>query len=192
MLQIRKSVFETNSSSSHVVSIVSEIHDFKYELELNAEGKVEIEFGTFGCDHEEFNDSFRKLQYLLTMAITLNLQRIKSLEDFYLTDDFLLIESTVCGCVNGCKGIEIHNDGIKELYYEANRDGETKKYSYMISCGGIDHQSYEHYSVLFDFLNDWNVDIESFIFDRNIHMITKSDSEDIFSFFPDSYTYEEY
>ncbi len=61
----RVGVFETNSSSSHSISIVagSYIPD---RLPIDSEGKVEIYTGEFGWEPETYNDAVTKAAYCLT------------------------------------------------------------------------------------------------------------------------------
>lgn len=67
MKNIRKGVFETNSSSSHSICISN-----KGQLEngfyLNDEGKIEIHPGEFGWEIDSFRDCASKASYCLTRA----------------------------------------------------------------------------------------------------------------------------
>ena len=58
-LQVRNSVFETNSSSVHAISI------FKDDTYENYNGEyLEIEPGKFGWEKDTYNDVYSKLSYL--------------------------------------------------------------------------------------------------------------------------------
>jgi len=61
--KIRRGVFETNSSSSHSISISSEV-GLMDTLKLNGDGDVELDGGEFGWDEESFNDAQIKASYL--------------------------------------------------------------------------------------------------------------------------------
>jgi hypothetical protein len=63
MLQVRKSIFETNSSSTHAITIANNADDdFKKNL------PKELEFGTgeYGWEFERYNDVKNKANYLFT------------------------------------------------------------------------------------------------------------------------------
>lgn len=57
---IRKSVFETNSSSTHVISITKHR---EYQLPKH----VDFKFGEFGWEYEVYKDTSDKANYLYTM-----------------------------------------------------------------------------------------------------------------------------
>lgn len=58
--QIRKSVFETNSSSTHAICITKKKD--KYKLPDH----IDFEFGEFGWECEEYEDTYNKASYLIT------------------------------------------------------------------------------------------------------------------------------
>lgn len=62
MKTIRRSVFETNSSSTHSISIVSK--DNYQNLKQNV---IVAEFGEFGWGYDNLNTVYEKLSYVLTM-----------------------------------------------------------------------------------------------------------------------------
>ena len=64
MKTIRKSVFETNSSSTHSIS-VADNGPLKNGLEC-VDGYVQIELGLFDWEVKEYNDTYTKLSYLMT------------------------------------------------------------------------------------------------------------------------------
>ena len=63
--QIRKSVFETNSSSVHSISIA------KYTSIKNDNIVLEAKLGDFGWEHELYTDPYEKLSYLWTAVFCL-------------------------------------------------------------------------------------------------------------------------
>jgi hypothetical protein len=65
ILQIRRGVFETNSSSSHSISIC-EAAPMVYDLPVTANKKVRVRCGEFGWGVYSFSDSETKLSYLVT------------------------------------------------------------------------------------------------------------------------------
>ena len=67
--QIRKSVFETNSSSVHTISI-SNTDDYKKVLETYEGKVVGFTSGQFGWEHEEYTSLNAKASYLWTGIVT--------------------------------------------------------------------------------------------------------------------------
>lgn len=64
--QIRQNVFETNSSSSHSVSIADNNKQFVMDNELlpDQDGVIELTGGEFGWDYQKYNDALTKANYL--------------------------------------------------------------------------------------------------------------------------------
>lgn len=155
--QIRKGVFETNSSSTHSISFC------KKELERNnmpidCDGYIHARFGEFGWEIANYYDQENKLSYLLTMAMHLNGfctfygdDIDEDIEHFMNTDDFKRISGDIADYV-GCNGIIIDN-----------------------SEGYIDHQSREDYFTLDQFLNENCTDIINFVF-GNVVVHTDNDN----------------
>jgi len=163
MKQIRFSVFETNSSSMHSVSIGKGYDEETSSLNFDDdESKVVGHFGEFGWEEEYYNDADTKLSYLLTMIA----EHASTIEEFYNSDDFIAVEDVIKDKLN-CDGITIPEDEYKISSY---RSGET----YLDINGYIDHQSM--YSSIFDFLNDYNLDLEEFIFNSNVELVTDNDN----------------
>jgi len=69
MKQKRQNVFETNSSSTHSISIATETNGVLMDtIAVNSEGIVEIECGEFGWEIETFNYVTDRLAYAATYA----------------------------------------------------------------------------------------------------------------------------
>ena len=66
--QIRRGVFETNSSSSHSISVDSS-GECKYDLCVE-KGRVNAPCGEFGWEEVSYNDSRTKLSYLVTALVS--------------------------------------------------------------------------------------------------------------------------
>lgn len=66
MKTIRKGVFETNSSSSH--SITVEVGPTWGTLPLNHKGNIHLDGGEFGWEWEKFNDTLTKANYCAVYA----------------------------------------------------------------------------------------------------------------------------
>ena len=58
--QIRKSVFETNSSSTHAICITKKKDNYKLP------DHIDFEFGEFGWECKEYEDTYNKASYLIT------------------------------------------------------------------------------------------------------------------------------
>ena len=63
--QIRKSAFETNSSSTHSVSVCEDDDIFMLEnLPLDNDGNLLLEGGQFGWEHKYYYDALTKTNYI--------------------------------------------------------------------------------------------------------------------------------
>jgi hypothetical protein len=69
--KIRQNVFETNSSSTHSVSIntSSNKEDFYATIELSPEGKLVLQGGDFGWGVESYTDALTKANYAYQEAL---------------------------------------------------------------------------------------------------------------------------
>lgn len=185
MKQIRNNIFETNSSSTHSVSLhnSSKPENLIYDLEAYvdpADHYIHVPFGEFGWGYDEYEDSYNKLQYLLTMIAETHRHyynpEYTNNDEFYNLDDFILLESIVCENTPGCKGICLASEITCEVHDDiTNEQGD--KYNWIsFSNGYIDHQSCEDYSCLADFLEDNGLTIERFLFDENVQLIIDNDN----------------
>ena len=157
---IRNSVFETNSSSVHTVAIRG-----KYDGKRCAVPDIVTchcdEYGWNG-DPLDYFDS--KLGYAMSMVLN------TEYPDFsfkYYSKDFIIDEDTL----HGLEGYKLLVDtiGCKEIKIKRNHDNF---YPY----GYIDHQSCENYNSLKDFLEDWNVTLDRFLFDDNVVVYISNDN----------------
>lgn len=174
MKQIRNSVFETNSSSTHSVSIS---HKKSYYNDndclsehIDYDNKVHVELGEFGWEVEHYSMPYEKLQYIATMLVETEGRNISSVDELFETDGFKLINDAVADYCN-CDGIWI------DSYMNMNSyewDGKTE--FYLDHDGYIDHQSHESYQSVQDFLDDYGVDVKQFIFDYGVCVITDNDN----------------
>ena len=153
--QIRYGLFETNSSSSHAVSVSHKYTPYydTYDLQDAIEnGVLHSEFEEFGWGIDTFTDSSNKLRYALTMVVETECRGIKSIDAFYATEGFKAIKEVVC-----------ERMGCSDLVVDSND-------------GYIDHQSCEGYHSLQDFLNDYDVTLDDFIFNENVKLIIDHDN----------------
>ena len=93
MRQIRKNVFETNSSSVHTLQISKDVLE-PSELKLNKDGNIEVEFGEFGKDYMIYSTQYEKLQYLVSfIAYNYNYY---DLDELYENYDFSEVRDAIC------------------------------------------------------------------------------------------------
>lgn len=98
---IRRSVWETNSSSVH--SIVIDKGGRESSNLPVKDGKIQVDFGTFGKDEMTFSSQYDKLSYLVTCCYYLS---GLDYEDIYDNYEFQRIQEVICRYA-GVKGIEI-------------------------------------------------------------------------------------
>lgn len=174
MKAIRSNVFETNSSSTHSVSVSSKNSSYDNHDCLDAfkdyDNKVHVEFGEFGWEICNYDTPYEKLQCLVTMLVETEGDNITCVDALYETDGFKLINDAVADYCD-CDGIWIDEDIKFDSY---NWDG--KVHYYISHNGYIDHQSYEDYSSVQDFLDDYSVGITQFLFDSGVVVHTDNDN----------------
>ena len=175
MIQIRSNVFETNSSSTHSVSVSSLNSHYSSSTCLDEfieyyENKVHVSFGEFGWEYEHYDLPYSKLSYILTMLAETEGRNIQTVAELFETDGFKLINDAVADYCN-CDGIWIDSD-MKMACYEW--DGNT--HIYFAHDGYIDHQSCKSYGSVQDFLDDYDLDITEFLFDDGVCVITDNDN----------------
>lgn len=93
MKQIRRDVFETNSSSVHTLQISKDGLE-PSELKLNKDGNIEVELGEFGKNYMIYNTQYEKLQYLISF-IAYGCYYY-DLEELYKNYDFMTVRNAVC------------------------------------------------------------------------------------------------
>lgn len=119
--QIRKSVFETNSSSTHAICITKKKDNYKLP------DHIDFEFGEFGWRYDEYSDPETKLSYLVTMIGESH--NCYSIEEIYETNDFKKIDDVVSARCE-CDGIEIKNvDGYIDHQSIDTIDNLMKEYN---------------------------------------------------------------
>lgn len=175
MIQIRSSVFETNSSSTHSVSISRKNNRYFDASSLNLfidenDNKVHVRFGEFGWEIESYNWPYDKLQYIVTMLVETEGNNITDVNELFKTDGFKLINDAVANYCN-CDGIWIDENMQLNSY---TWDG--KMHYYIDHNGYIDHQSCEDYKSVQDFLDDYGLDVTQFIFDNGVVVHTDNDN----------------
>jgi hypothetical protein len=69
--KIRKSVFETNSSSSHSLTLsANELSHMPFSKEVLKAGTIQLEKGEYGWKWQRYYEAAAKLNYLLTQLVT--------------------------------------------------------------------------------------------------------------------------
>ena len=175
MKTIRNNVFETNSSSTHSVSISHKVSSLYGSDCLSNyiefyDNKVHVRFGEFGWEIESYVLPYDKLQYIVTMLVETEGNNITKVDDLWETEGFKLINDAVADYCN-CDGIWIDENMKLDSY---TLDG--KEHYYISHEGYIDHQSYEDYKSVQDFLDDYGVNITDFIFNTGVVVHTDNDN----------------
>lgn len=80
--QVRRGIFETNSSSTHAICIA------KGEYRHNSFSHIDFEIGKFGWENDEYDSLYNKASYLITAILSFdkdeaneNLQKLKDILD---------------------------------------------------------------------------------------------------------------
>lgn len=164
MLQIRKNVFETNSSSTHSLVISNKERSYDYNLPVE-DGVLTIPFGEFGWGPDILSTPIEKLSYLITDRIDLYdiPEDIKDDEDAVQA---LIMESEpICEIVDA---IKYCCPEVKEVRFEIGDSWNP--------FGYVDHQSCGT-------SNDAGFSIEEIAFSNKVIIMIDNDN---------SYHYEDY
>lgn len=148
--KIRNAVFETNSSSTHSIS-VSEVNSDELmdnTMAMDGEDNVVVESGEFGWEQEVYNDSVTKASYMLTYVKNYCGDREEEFESM-LRD--VIKEQT------GCNDVIFNDTG--ERYYK---------------WGYIDHQSSSNNQ--YHFVFESKETLRQFIFNRESILETDNDN----------------
>ena len=158
MRQIRRCVFETNSSSTHSVSIKKTNKVDRNEMYVREDGYIHVSLGEFGWEIYDYTDQATKLSYLVTMVYMTThtwWNANENLSDAIqrLMDDAAFKEiSNVVAKHAKCNGVIVDLD----------------------VDGYIDHQSL--YGSVRSFLDAYGITIKEFIFNPNIVLHTDNDN----------------
>lgn len=149
----RRGIWETNSSSSHVVSIEKERRDTTY----NMSGDIEIYLDEYGWEGDPCDDILTKLEYAMSMVLHTEYSGFNWDKDFVVDQNKL----------EGCAGYKLLLDALNTHGNKCDKVVIKKKTHTFYPYGYIDHQSCG-YKSLQDFLNDWDIDAERFLWDDNV------------------------
>ena len=161
---LRFNCFETNSSSMHTVTMVgkSDINnDYKYDEE------IEITLDEYGWNGHPCDDFLSKLAYAMSMILHTEYPGFECWGDYGFTVDQDVLENL--------DGYNIILNAINN-HFRCEKIVIEKNGAYYYPYGYIDHQSCEDYSSLQDFLNDWDVDAERFLFDDSVIVLIDNDN----------------
>lgn len=185
--QIRHGVFETNSSSCHSLSIRNSQTNYDYDclrkFHLADDNTIHAGFGEFGWGYDDYTDPYNKLEYALTMIVETECRNINNVEEFFESEGFTELNSLIKDRCN-CDGITVTSEMDIRHYHPTKWDDKKGKYVedysitefYVDHYGYIDHQSCEGYESLQDFLDDYGVSLEDFIFNDGVRLIIDNDN----------------
>ena len=164
--KIRKGTFETNSSSSHSLS-VSRKHSYDYESirkHIDLDGTLHIVPEEFGWEEREYRLPYNKIQYAFEMIymteFSYDEREVLSVDEIYESEGFQALKSTILENIPECKDVVVER--IEDTWGDP--------------FGYIDHQSCEDYNSLQHFLNDYDVTLEEFIFNTGVILKTDNDN----------------
>ena len=170
MKRVRQGAFESNSSSSHSLLIRKPGKMYYRDLQpMGYDRLVHVEFGEFGWGVDTYYSTKTKLSYAVTMVA--ETEEFNSEDEFYETAGMKAINELIKDKCH-CNGVCVDYPNFQPESY--TWDGEIKHY--MSHNGYIDHQSCECYNSLQDFLNDWDITLERFIFDDNVGLLIDNDN----------------
>ena len=156
MIKIRTNVFETNSSSSHSITIPYPLQLEENKMEINDEGYIEVSLSQF-C-HWEHDTQMDRLAWLIQLLANEKLgynpfwyhrnneEWHELAEKLYETEEFQELSAEIADYAN-CRGIILAE----------------------LTSGYIDHDS--NYESMKTFLLEYNVNAVSFVFGADIGMV---------------------
>lgn len=182
MKTIRNSVFETNSSSSHSISVRrNKSGHYDYKLNLNKSGFCILTFGCFhdfGWGPDKYNDLESKLNYLACLAVETynrNMRErkrkpITTPEEILNIPDMKKLYKLVKENVKDFRGFKVLNDFLYYVNYEG------VEIPYYEPARSIDHQSWEDYKDLNDWAKVNKITLENFLFNPYVELFISNDN----------------
>ena len=165
-IKIREGIFESNSSSSHSLS-VSRKSSYDYtsiRSHIDLDGILHIEPEEFGWEEREYRLPYNKIQYAFEMIymteFSYDERKTLSVDEIYESEGFQALKETILENIPECKDVVV--EPIKDTWSEP--------------FGYIDHQSCEYYKSLQHFLSDYDVTLEEFIFNTGVVLKTDNDN----------------
>ena len=169
MKQIRRNVFETNSSSSHSISFSNSKHNLDYtQLVPDNDGVIHCSFDEFGWGYYGFRDTNSaevKLSYLITQICETNdcprpwcckEYEIQEAADAVMeTDDFKMLEEDIVHT------LKEHGINSKKIVVDSKQEGY------------VDHQSV---CAIRNILPDECGTYSDFVFDKGYDLLITNDN----------------
>lgn len=153
MKKIRKGLFETNSSSSHSISISEDTSDYLMDTTMvpDNKGRIVLDGGEFGWGYDEYKDALTKANYLSVYCKYFEDDEIEGKSLVYILN-WVIEDQT----------------GAVDVVSNAELDYESLTFSY------IDHQSYEDKQL--HFLFEDKEKLRQFIFNKESKLIIYNDN----------------
>lgn len=149
MKNIRQKVFETNSSSTHSISISKNSNGILESLYPDAEGKLLLEGGQFGWEWQRYNDALTKANYCAIFS-----------------------KNGTPEMVDMLVSVIKEHTGAKEITFGFSSEYDGGNWSY------IDHQSdYHEGGAAMDAFSSPDK-LKNFIFNSDSWLFTGNDNED--------------
>jgi hypothetical protein len=121
--QIRKGVFETNSSSTHSICIAKDV-------ELDIPKTLQFKFGEFGWEEDTLSSTFEKASYLFTGLMGNN--RNSDFDNIVETLKEKGIEVSYETAIDGCDGYVDHSYELTD-FLNAICSSEKKLFDFLFS-----------------------------------------------------------
>ena len=158
MKVIRNSVWETNSSSMHTVSIEGKKDITKYAC-VGDSKSLGIHLDEYGWSGPDCDDFMSKLEYAMCMVL------MTEHPDFNYWDEHgFTVNQTV---LESLDGYQLLLNAVRTQFPECEEIVIKKNDGYY-PYGYIDHQSCESYHSLKDFFEDWDIDVERYLYDYGV------------------------
>lgn len=149
MKNIRNSVYETNSSSTHSFSVSTDTSGILSTIIPDDDGVITLEGGEFGWGWEKFNDALTKANYAAV----------------YISDYAMVHKDHGNDLLDVLKNVICEHTGAKDIVFDLGLDSKTFK-------SHIDHQSnaFENDNFLVsyahnaDVMKNWIFNPESWLF----------------------------
>lgn len=160
MYQIRRGTFETNSSSTHSVSVASGSSLHKSNLKVDDEGYIHTHLSDYGWEDYWYDSQEDRLSYLVTMLAEIIGHHPWCLSSEELKREIQAIQESI---------------EFQELSDEIASYAGAKGLILDVEEGYIDHQSV-HYSSIREYFEYWNTSCLEFVF-GNVSVHTDNDNQ---------------
>ena len=160
MKQVRRSVFETNSSSTHSITIThGKIAN--NNIRVDRDGYIHTELGEFGWEVWDYKGQAERLSYLVTMLAVKSDVTLWCYEDDESRTEKDIVEDIM----------KTHE--FEKLSDEIGRHARCSGVIIDPSDGYIDHEDYRDFQ---DFLDQYNTNVVEFVFGRGNVVHTDNDN----------------